>query len=378
MRTLDLLLVVTTTLPLVACASQNPTAQPAAVDSEVPNRTPEASTGADALGDAVRRNDLQEASELLQRGVDPNERTSLGYPPLTLAAGRGNYQMVDLLLSAGADVHMLDSRMGSTALHRAAQSGVVPVAKLLVRHGAFIDMRSPTNGNTPLIDASWHRKPRMVEYLLEAGANWKIKARGTLTAKSIAQKAGDDEIVQIIEDYEQRAESYRESTDIYTLIEDGDAEGVRQLIDQGLDVNQKATYRVGNALRGVTPLLYAARLGQHEIVEILLEAGANPRIVDWTMKSTVLHKSGYTGQPDSIARLVDAGAELDAQGPYNGYTALHDATWHGHADTVRALLDAGATPGLEGLDGNTPLDLAREYGYDEIAEMLKQARSDSS
>ena len=119
-------------------------------------------------------------------------------------------------------------------------------------------------------------------------------------------------------------------------------------------------------------MLYASRLGQAAIIQLLLDAGANPRIVDWTMKSTVLHKSGYTGQPQNIQMLVDAGAELDAQGPYNGYTALHDAIWHGHLETAKALIEAGAAPDLKGLDGLTPLDLAKKNGYEEIVKMMEQ------
>ena len=119
---------------------------------------------ANPLCNAVKENDLVTVSELLENGALVNERNELGYTPLMLASGLGNYHMVDLLLTAGADVHMLDTRMGSTALHKAAQSGEVPVAELLIRHGAFIDMRSPTNGNTPLLDASWFRNAAMVEY----------------------------------------------------------------------------------------------------------------------------------------------------------------------------------------------------------------------
>ncbi|CDF80787.1 ankyrin [Formosa agariphila KMM 3901] len=321
---------------------------------------------------AVKSNNLVEASRLLEHGIDVNGKNALGYTPLMLSAGLGNYQMCDLLLSAGADVHILDNRMGATALHKSAQSGVVPVAELLIRHGAFIDMRSPTNGNTPLIDASWYRNAAMVKYLLEAGANYTIEARGTLTAQVIAENAGDKHIVKIIEDYIKKVNLYKSNTTIYTEIENNNIAEIEKLISDGLDINAKADHTLNGALKGITPLLYASRLGKSDIVKLLLEQGANPRIVDWTMKSTVLHKSGYMGHPESIDRLVIAGAELNAQGPYNGYTALHDAVWHGHTKTVIALLDAGAIPNLEGLDGNTPLDLAVKYNYTDIISILSK------
>lgn len=323
------------------------------------------------LAIAVKDNNLVQASALLEQGALVNERNALGYTPLMLAAALGNYQMVELLLSAGADVHILDTRMGATPLHKAVQSGVVPVADLLIKHGAFIDVRSPTNGNTPLLDAVWHRNPQMVEYLLDQGANWEIVARGTITPLSLAEINNDRKIVEIIQAHIEKANTYKENTKVFKAIEDNDGQLISELIKGGLNVNEKAKYTMGAALKGVTPLLYASRLGRKEIVEQLIKAGANPRIVDWTMKSTVLHKAGYTGQPQIIPQLIEAGAEIDAQGAYNGYTALHDATWHGHSEAAKMLIENGAKTNLKGLDGNTPLDLAKKYGYTDIQKLLE-------
>jgi uncharacterized protein len=44
--------------------------------------------------------------------------------------------------------------------------------------------------------------------------------------------------------------------------------------------------------------------------------------------------------------------------------------WHGHTESVRALLEAGVRTDLRGYDGRTPLELAREYGYEEMAHLL--------
>jgi uncharacterized protein len=127
---------------------------------------------------------------------------------------------------------------------------------------------------------------------------------------------------------------------------------------------------------GHTPLLDAAREGHLEVVRVLLEAGADPRIVDrGNMKATPAHKAAYMGHAE-VARLLvaDPRLELDAQGPYNGYTVLHDATWHGHLDTARVLVEAGARLDLRGLDGRTPLDMAREYGYSDLIQLLEHAQ----
>ena len=94
---------------------------------------------------------------------------------------------------------------------------------------------------------------------------------------------------------------------------------------------------------GFTPLMIASQDGRVDLVEVLLEAGADARIVDPLMKATPGHKAGYRGHADVARVLCQASnLELDAQGPYNGYTALHDAVWHGHLEPARCFVQAGA------------------------------------
>ena len=122
------------------------------------------------LTEAVVAQDLVATRRLLDAGVFVDGKDAGGYTPLMIAAGLGQVQMVELLLVAGADPNLLDSRMGASALHKAAQSGVPEVARLLLDHGAFIDIQSPTLGHTPLLDAVWHKKLAVVKLLLSRGA----------------------------------------------------------------------------------------------------------------------------------------------------------------------------------------------------------------
>jgi ankyrin repeat protein len=320
---------------------------------------------------AVVAQDLITAGESLRAGADPNAKDPLGYPPLCLAAGRGQTQMVELLLTAGADPLLPDTRMGASALHKAAQSGIIEVARLLLEHGAFINQQAPIHGHTPLIDAVWHKRLPMVEFLLDRDANPDIRAHGGYSAGEFQFAFGDDDFTPYREAIqharEARAERDREPLRLAAL--NGDAARVREIISQGADIDRMS-------VDGHTPLLDAAREGHLEVVRVLLEAGADPRIVDrGNMKATPAHKAAYMGHAE-VARLLvaDPRLELDAQGPYNGYTVLHDATWHGHLDTARVLVEAGARLDLRGLDGRTPLDMAREYGYSDLIQLLEHAQ----
>lgn len=77
---------------------------------------------------------------------DLNERDERGLTLLHISAGRGDASAVQDLLQRGADPHLVDSRMGASPLHLAAQSGSVEVAKLLLAAGAFLNLQAPTHG----------------------------------------------------------------------------------------------------------------------------------------------------------------------------------------------------------------------------------------
>jgi ankyrin repeat protein len=51
------------------------------------------------------------------------------------------------------------------------------------------------------------------------------------------------------------------------------------------------------------------------------------------------------------------------------------ATTDGAVDVVKALLEHGADPTIRDYRGETPLDLAREFGHDEVVQILTSAES---
>ncbi|HME23905.1 MAG TPA: ankyrin repeat domain-containing protein [Acetobacteraceae bacterium] len=336
---------------------------------------------------AVQANDLPVASELILAGAMVNRRGPLPMTPLHIAAGRGYVQMVDKLLAAGADVHTLDSSMGASALHFAAQSGVTDVAQLLLDAGAFINLQSATVGLTPLINAIWAKQVGMVHFLLERGAATEIRTHlGGATAWDFIgdgvlwtagftnpeQEAWGREIRALLEARKRQDEATLAGQKLMTAVQSGDVGTVRTLIAQGVDVNEKSPV-VANGNDGQTALLVASFLGHTEIVRLLLSAGANPRINDYLLKATPVHKAAYAGRPGALLALRENGqGEINAQGPYNGYTAMHDAVWHGHPECLEVILDwPGARFDLVGFDGLTPEGLASRLGYTEMAEMIR-------
>ncbi len=78
-----------------------------------------------------------------------NGRDNEGLTSLHRAAGRGDVALIGTLISEGADINALDSKMGVDVLHKAVYSGNPIAIELLLKNGALIDLQSPSNGDTP-------------------------------------------------------------------------------------------------------------------------------------------------------------------------------------------------------------------------------------
>ena len=329
------------------------------------------------LASAIRAGDLAATTTLLRAGADVNRRDPAGFPPLLLAAGLGQAQLVELLLTAGADVLALEPRMGTSALHKAAQAGHVDVLNLLLDHGAFPDQQSPVLGSTPLMDAVEYQHEAAVGLLLRRSARTTIRNHWQQTALDLARRDGLAALARLIEARIEADAAQIRALPLLAAVKAGDGGEVRRLLAAGAAVNEPAP-RIGSLDDDYTPLGIAVREGHTDLVPVLLAAGADPNQVIGLMGGTSVHEASYFGYAPIVrlltARRGSAGAPaLDAQGAYNGFTALHDAVWHGHLDAARALVEAGARLDLTTHAGHTPRELALHYGYDELARLLAEA-----
>jgi len=123
-----------------------------------------------SLHKAVRNgNSAQVFSLLMRKSKLINAKDENGYSPLHWATNSGHTDIMENLISNGADIHAQDSD-GDTPLHWAAYSGQKSATETLLNSGADIH-RTNKNGDTPIHYAAQIGHRDIVDQLITAHAN---------------------------------------------------------------------------------------------------------------------------------------------------------------------------------------------------------------
>lgn len=120
----------------------------------------------------------------------------------------------------------------------------------------------------------------------------------------------------------------------------------------------------------ISPLHVAAFNGTLKTVEILLKQGIDPNSID-SLEWTPLHDAVIQGHIEVAKKLISAGANVNAQDIDELYTPLHDAARMNNQQMVELLLGAGANPLLTDRWENMPYDVAEQYSFEKIMDLLK-------
>ena len=123
-----------------------------------------------ALLDAAKEGNIEAVKQHLANGADVNAKDD-GWTPLHNAAGYSTKEMVELLISNGANVNAKNDD-GWTPLHDAATK---EVAELLIAKGADVEAKDKDNW-TPLHKAAFGGHKEIVELLISEGAD--VNAKG--------------------------------------------------------------------------------------------------------------------------------------------------------------------------------------------------------
>jgi ankyrin repeat protein len=147
-------------------------------------------------------------------------------------------------------------------------------------------------------------------------------------------------------------------------------EGHLQVVDALLEAGAQV-----NATRpedSCTALIMACQYGKVAVVKSLVRAGANVnQTTSDRYADSPLIKAAIKGHVQIVDVLVAAGARHDYTRPCDGCTALHMACRQGFVDVVRSLLAAGADPRLALHNGFTPLAMAMHCNHPAVADLIE-------
>lgn len=333
--------------------------------------------GTSALHWAVYRNDVEVVKQLLSREADPNVRNIFGSTPLLEAVKVANLESVRLLLEAGADPN-LGNEDNQTPLMIAADIGSLEISELLISKGANVNAVETWRGQNALMWASAANHGAVAKLLVKHGADVNLRA------------ASFDWATQITS--EPRAQ-YRPTGGLTPLLyaaRGGCKECIDAILDAGADINLPDP-------DGVTPLMVAIDNLHFDVAAHLLKRGANPHAFDWWGRTPLyvavdvntltsrfgeeeIESHNELDAIDVMRLLLEAGVDpnpmLNMHRPgrggnggrftddllNSGATPLLRAANSMDVEAVRVLLEHGALVDLPNAMGVTPFLAAAGFG----------------
>ena len=156
---------------------------------------------ANPIHDAVEKGNLIGVQTELDKGVDVNAKREDGSTPLHGAAEGGHGEIVELLITAGADLHATTVPMlgggGWIPLHSAARQGHRGIVELLIEMGTDVNTRDSA-GKSTLHDAVLEGHKGIVELLINKGADLNAKSGYYGTPLHVAGSIGHKEIAELL------------------------------------------------------------------------------------------------------------------------------------------------------------------------------------
>jgi len=374
--------------------------------------------GSTPLAWAVYKDDTATVDLLLKAGAKVTTSDDYGETPLTLACANGNAAMVEKLVHAGADVNAARF-YNETPLMIAAASGNPDVLRILIAHGAKIEEVESRRGQNALMWAAAEGNSDAVAVLLKAGANPNAASKAGFTPLVFVAENGDTKsalslmaagadinyqvprasdllLIAITSKKTGVADLLIEkgalvtgkdpagSTPLHVAAELGDIDMVKLLIAKGADVNAATNPRQGDRM-GIlqrpptgqqTPLMIAARGNRPDIMKVLVEAGANPKM-HATDGSTLLMAAAAGGHIESVRYAFELDPDIKAMTDRKE-TVMHAAmigtrryaTEEEVTQMVQFLADHGAELDPMDINNRTPIALAKIIPLDSTIALL--------
>lgn len=329
----------------------------------------------------ARKGDFETIERDISLIGDINARDKNGNCLLQFAAESGNLPLIKLLLSRGAQIDLRDKE-GRSALYYSAQCGHAEVAGVLIKQGADL-VGTSNDGWHPIHMAAGNNHRTIVELFVSNGVNVNCRGNNGWTPLHMAVENGHLELAQLLisRGADVNAADSASWTILHTAAFNGNADMVQLLLSR--DANTYATNASGN-----TALSIARAKGHKRVIKLLLavksdvKASAKPVSLDFAEFSspenvTRLHDEDYTplhiavlsGNRELVALCLRQ-SEFSRKPTKKGITALHMAVERGDIEIVELLLKENFDINALTCDHWTPLHYACGMGHAELVALL--------
>jgi ankyrin repeat protein len=156
---------------------------------------------------------------------------------------------------------------------------------------------------------------------------------------------------------ETKDHGWQERTPLGWAVFERNSDIVKLLLDANVPLEDQT-------IDGITPLLSASRTSNIELVQLLLERGANANAIDVNGNNAL-----YACDENIVKILIDNNTDINYQN-LRGQTPLHHAARFGYLKIVEVLISSHANMEIKDSKGMTPLLQALDKKQYDIASFL--------
>ena len=309
-----------------------------------------------ALMIASKYGHTQVVEQLLKEHAYVNIQTNEGWTALMVASQNGHTEVVEQLLKEDADVN-IQNQNGVSALMLASENGHTQVVEAILKELVDIDVKIRGNGYTALMLASIKGHVEVADCLLQSFADPHIISYNGLTAFSLAAFSGNRDLVNTFLDKAEPTTDEIEKA-VVTSCYGGHPSLITFLSNKLTHVTNDQKELLDSCVKGDVDAVVLKTLDSPD-PDTPLVLGLTPLMI-----------ASSCGHVDIVDVLLQAGADVNKQESTFGFTPLFFAVKGGKSSLITdTLLMYGAHPNII-IDSHTPLDIAIYMKEETISKIL--------